>query len=163
MKKTITLLLGIVVVIFAGLYLNQKLNTVYGEWAINWGFEIPKPTEVKTVFESPHSPRGEGEAYYIINYDDKQFEKVRIEDFWKPINNDHSLNLVTKYISDFQGNVLDLYFENQVHYSNLFSTNQIEYKKGDYYFYKLRDDGSFFISVLSIENQLILLWNGFNK
>lgn len=95
-----------------------------------------------------------GEAYIIVDYRDKQFEKVTSKKFWEKID-DYSLSKISEKVSKFQNEVTDLHFEQEEHYTELFLDNPVEYRKGDMYFYKLKGDRSFFIAVLNVNKQRV--------
>lgn len=103
-----------------------------------------------TVFESPPVPHGDGEWYILADYNNKRFEQVKNQKFWKQIDK-KSVNLVSKQILQFQKDVLDIHYDNEKRYLKLFSDYPVKFSEGDLYFYKIKDDGSFFIAILDIE------------
>jgi hypothetical protein len=156
-RKNLFLLLVPILITFGGLgyYLNETFNTTYGVWNINWGFEVPKPSKITTVFENFGGFLGDGDAYIIVDYNnDKRFEKAKNQAFWKRIDK-KSLDIVSERISQFQKNTADVHFEKADHYSKLFSDYPVKYGEGDLYFYKVKEDGSFFIAIFNVENHRI--------
>ncbi|WP_078410733.1 hypothetical protein [Priestia abyssalis] len=113
-KRTLSLVLVPILIALVGLgyYLNEKFNTTYGVWDINWGFEVPKPSKMTNVIESDPSFRGEGESYIIADYSENKVERVKNQTFWKEIDGS-TLEEVSKQISQFQKDVKDINFEKE--------------------------------------------------
>ena len=55
------LLIGFV--LFNWNYISQ--NT---EWKLNWGFGVPRPLKIETIFDTRNGFSSEGESFHILKY-----------------------------------------------------------------------------------------------
>jgi hypothetical protein len=93
--------------IWSGNFIYQTLGTLHGLWGFNWGLEVPKPTNIKTVFEE-FGPNGDGEAFYISLYDKRGLEKAKEFELWEDVN-EESYDLLTKRVTEFKHNILQIH------------------------------------------------------
>lgn len=150
-KRTVTIGSVVILAIIIGIgYLAYaQYDTYYEVWEKNWGITIPKPAELKVVIESPPSFNGDGEGFFILEYRDKQINVLKNQNFWQPID-ENSISLVNGRVSRFKKMTLDIYSDEKEKYEKIYLNNSIEYGKGDLYFYKAKDDGSFCVAVLNV-------------
>ena len=120
----------------------------YKIWEDYWGFKIPSPTKLIKVYDSINGAPAEGEAYYICIYNKKTFEEVKELDLWREINEESSIKL-TKYINKFKNFIIEKRKDNP------FVKQPINYEESEYYYFKIKDDNSFFIALLNIPQKKI--------
>lgn len=125
-------------------------------WGKRWGITISKPTEIIVAFESQPSFNGDGEGYYVLKYTEKQIRKIKNQDFWQPIN-EASINDLNEKVLRFKESVIEIYPDEADKYERLYQLYPTEYGQGDLYFYKKKDDGSYGIVVLNVENKRMYL------
>ncbi|WP_312147983.1 hypothetical protein [Paenibacillus odorifer] len=157
-KTTITILSFTVlfIFVFVGYMLRNNSMNYYETWKINWGISISKPTESKVIFESPPSFHGDGESYYVLDYDEKQFKEIKDAAFWHPLNVDF-IDLLQERISSFKDSVIAIYPNEKEKYEKLFQANPIELEERGLYYYKKKDDGSYCIVILNVELQRVYM------
>ncbi|MEK4156080.1 hypothetical protein NYE27_13450 [Paenibacillus sp. FSL R10-2779] len=124
--------------------------TYYEAWKINWGIAIFKPTKSKVIFESPPSLHGDGESYYVLDYNDKQFKEIKDATSWHPLTVE-SIAPLKERISSFKDSVIAIYPNEKAKYEKLFQANPIELKESGLYYYKKKDDDSYCIVILNVE------------
>jgi hypothetical protein len=157
-KTTITILSFTVlfIFVFVGYMLRNNSMNYYETWKINWGISISKPTESKVIFESPPSFHGDGESYYVLDYDEKQFKEIKDAAFWHPLNVE-SIDPLKERISSFKDSVIAIYPNEKEKYEKLFWSNPIELEERGLYYYKKKDDGSYCIVILNVELQRVYM------
>ncbi|MEK4474471.1 hypothetical protein NSQ91_14735 [Paenibacillus sp. FSL R7-0048] len=157
-KTTITILSFTVlfIFVFVGYMLRNNSMNYYETWKINWGISISKPTESKVIFESPPSFHEDGESYYVLDYDEKQFKEIKDAAFWHPLNVDF-IDLLKERISSFKDSVIAIYPNEKEKYEKLFQANPIELEERGLYYYKKKDDGSYCIVILNVELQRVYM------
>ncbi|MEK3944108.1 hypothetical protein [Paenibacillus sp. FSL H3-0310] len=157
-KTTITILSFTVlfIFVFVGYMLRNNSMNYYETWKINWGISISKPTESKVIFESPPSFHGDGESYYVLDYDEKQFKEIKDAAFWHPLNVDF-IDLLKERISSFKDSVIAIYPNEKEKYEKLFQANPIGLEERGLYYYKKKDDGSYCIVILNVELQRVYM------
>jgi hypothetical protein len=81
------IIFGVLIICIVGSYnLYQKFGTTYGTWDINWGFEVPKPSQEVIVFENYGGFPMNGEAYIVVDYNAKHINKIKSQMYWKRIS-----------------------------------------------------------------------------
>lgn len=152
--KTVAISSVIILIILIGLgYVAfGKYGSYYEVWESNWGITILEPDEIHVVFESKPSFHGDGEGYYVLEYNEKQMEAFKKEPFWQPIN-DASVHVLEGKVSSFIESVKEIYPTETEKYESIFQKNPVEYGTGDLYYYLRQDDGSYCITILNVEKK----------
>jgi len=143
-----------IVIIFVGKYLYETFSTTYGLWSINWQFKTPRPVKIYSVFE--RYGVGDGEAYYICEYDEKGFQKVKKNNQWNRIA-DGCYEMVLNKIAGFKSSVLQIHLDKKAYYSKLFLDNPIEFDKNSQYYLYSKGEGGYFLAVLNEEKRKIYI------
>lgn len=126
------------------MYDNDTAN--YDMWSSKWGITISKPSESEVVFESEPSFHGDGENYFILDYNEQQLSQLRDQVIWQPIN-EGSRNALDAEVQRFYQSVTESYPQEMA----------AEYNTGDDYYYKKKEDGSYCIVILNVDKQRLYL------
>lgn len=149
-KKTVAKWSIVVFLIVIGIGVGYKMydkdTANYDIWSSKWGITIPKPSESEVVFESEPSFHGDGEKYFILDYNEEQLAKVRDQGIWQPIN-EESRNALDDEVLRFNQSVTESYPQEKA----------AEYDEGDYYYYKKKEDGSYCFVILNVDKQRLYL------
>lgn len=156
MKKKVTILIIIGLIALGGYILNEKFNTDYGIWELNWELEVSKPKRINSVFDNRGGFRGEGETYYILEYNERRINKIKDESNWIPVD-DTSIDTLSEHIREFQKEVESINYDQEMNYQKIFKEHPLEYTNGDKFYYKLKEDNSYLIAVLNIEKQKLFV------
>lgn len=77
-KSQIILMITAIVIIIVsvsagtGHYILDRFFTINAGWRMNWGLEVPKPNQSKSVIENVASFNGDGEFFNISTYSGKK-------------------------------------------------------------------------------------------
>jgi len=141
MRKIVVVL--IICLAFTGGYLlNERYDTVYGGWAINWDLTVPKPVGVQTVFDHRVGFHGDGETYTILDFKEEDLTKLASDEEWLLIDED-SVVEVLRVILKFQENTVE--DEN----SNVFTEYPVEYNHGDHFYFQENAENNYILAVMN--------------
>ncbi|MEK4188210.1 hypothetical protein [Paenibacillus sp. FSL L8-0494] len=87
------------------------------------------------IFESPPSFHGDGESYYVLNYNEKQFIEIKDAAFCHLLNVE-SIDTLKERVSSFKDSVMAIYPNEKEKYEKLFWANLIELEESGLYYYK---------------------------
>ena len=104
--------------------------------------------------------RGDGQSYYILEYNERKMNKIIEQNLWRQVDST-SIETLSGYKNDYQQLVETIDYEQEKKFQKIFKENPVEYTKGDKYFYKSAEDGSYFIAVLNKEKQKLFLMEWF--
>ncbi|MFJ5771644.1 hypothetical protein [Psychrobacillus sp. NPDC093180] len=119
-------------------YISQSI-----EWKLNWGFEVPRPSKMETVFTNRNGFPSEGETFLVLHYRSLE-NKLKEKDGWTAIN-EKSHDTVLTLLQSFQKNVTEI--NNTQNYESLFQEYPVSYNKNDKYFYHLEEDNSYILAI----------------
>lgn len=123
-------------------------------WRINWGFEALEPNGEEIVYVSEADIHGDGERIIIYHYEKERMGKMKEGKQWIEVN-EKNIETLTKEIEDFQQSVLQLREDEATEIAAAFKNHPILYETGDLYFQNQKEDGSYFIAILHLEEQLL--------
>lgn len=132
----------------------EKNSSYNAAWEGRWGIKLSKPAEFKVIFESPPRFHGDGERYYVFEYEEQQINKIKSQSFWRPINENLVYALDDK-VTYFKKSVIKINPDKKEKYESLFQNNPIEHGERGLYFYQRKVDGSYCIAVLNVEKKRI--------
>lgn len=101
----------------------------------NWGVELTEPESAEVVIESEFSFKGKGEDYRILNYEEKQMDRMRKKDYWTVVD-ESTIQEVEQMIAQFMEDALSLH-ESDVgreDYLAKFERYPVPVKIGDSYY-----------------------------
>lgn len=137
-RKTVTIWSGVIFLIVIGIGVGYKMydndTATYDMWSGRWGITIPKPAELVVVFESEPSFHGDGEGYYVLNYNEEQLAKVQDQALWQPIT-EESRHSLEEEVSRFTQSIIPVSRKEIAKYGKLYKNYPTEYDTGDYYYY----------------------------
>lgn len=140
-RKTVAIWSGVIFLIVIGIGVGYKIydndTATYDMWSSRWGITIPKPAELVVVFESEPSFHGDGEGYYVLNYNEEQLAKVQDQALWQPIT-EESRHSLEGEVSRFTQSIILVSQKEIAKYGKLYKNYPTEYDAGDYYYYKRR-------------------------
>jgi hypothetical protein len=156
------ILFVIAIVLIVGSYnLYEKFWSVHGTWNINYGLEVPKPSKMTTVIE--RHGFGDGEAYYVIEYNERRFEKAKEFELWNRMDN-KSFTTISEQTSKFKKDMINLHqFEERDRYTKLFDDYPIEFDEDSLWYLKENHGGqSYFLAILNTRTKkLYIMENAF--
>lgn len=155
MKNKFIILIAIILILVGFIILNGKYITLYAEWKLNWEFSVPKPNEIKTVFNTREGFPNEGQTYYIFEYSERKINKMKKQDFWLPITA-KSYETVSVVINNFHGDVKSVNNDPEKNYQKIFQEYPVEFTNNDKY-YKLTDGNSYLIAILNTDTQKLFV------
>ncbi|MEK5238246.1 hypothetical protein NST99_21390 [Paenibacillus sp. FSL L8-0470] len=159
-RKTVAIWSGVIFLIVIGIGVGYKIydndTATYDMWSSRWGITIPKPAELVVVFESEPSFHGDGEGYYVLNYNEEQLAKVQDQALWQPIT-EESRHSLEGEVSRFTQSIILVSQKEIAKYGKLYKNYPTEYDAGDYYYYKKKEDGSYCIVILNVDKQRLYL------
>lgn len=159
-KKTVAIWRIVIIAVIIGVSIGymkyDKYASYHDAWRSHWGITVPASADFKVVFESGPRFHGDGEGYFILDYNEQQLSTVKDQGFWQLIN-EKSSDALDGEVSRFKYSVLQMYRDEQAKYENLYQNNPTEYGEGDQYYYQAKDNGSYCIIILNVEKKRIYL------
>jgi hypothetical protein len=153
MKKKNIIWITIPLLLVGFIIVNWNYISQYAEWRLNWGFEVPKPIKIETVFNTRYGFPNEGQNFVVLDYNAIE-NKIKGEDGWIPINGE-SFDTVSNLLETFQKDVADINDDTQ-NYKRLFQENSVTYNNNDRYFYKL-EDNSYILAISNTKEQKLFV------
>ncbi|MFC6040268.1 hypothetical protein ACFPYN_12625 [Paenisporosarcina macmurdoensis] len=153
MKKKTIIWITIPLLLVGFMIVNWNYISIYAEWRLNWGFEVPKPNMIETVFNTRYGFPNEGQTYLVLDYDAIE-NKIKQEDGWIPINGESS-DTVSNLFETFQKDVADINDHTQ-NFKRLFQENPVTYNNNDRYFYKL-EGNSYILAISNTKEQKLFV------
>ncbi|GGA24536.1 hypothetical protein [Psychrobacillus lasiicapitis] len=148
--KTKTIICILIPLLLVGLVIvNRDFVSQSIEWKLNWGFDVPRPSKMETVFTSRNGFPNEGETFLILSYRSLE-NKLKDKDGWTAIN-EKSHDRVLTLLQSFQKNVTDI--NNTQNCESLFQEYPVSYNENDKYFYHLEEDNSYILAISNKREQ----------
>lgn len=141
--------------IFGSYILYEKFWGVHGTWNINYGLEVPKPSKITTVFER-HGV-GEGEAYYVVEYNERRFEKAKEFELWNRMDSEN-FTKVSERTERFKKEMINLHLEEREQYTKLFEDHPIKFDNDSLWYLKENPDHggqSYFLAILNTKSKKV--------
>lgn len=124
------------------------------EWKLNWGFGVPRPLKIETIFNTRNGFPSEGESFHILKYRSIE-EKLKEKDGWVPID-EESFDTVSIHLKKFQKDTASINKDLQ-NLPVLFQDNPVTYNHKDKYFYKLEEDNSYILAISNAKEQKLFV------
>ncbi|GEK34239.1 hypothetical protein [Kurthia sibirica] len=160
-KKYYFILLGIILVTATFYILLGKggmdPRVVVEAYDKEWGIVIPNPTEEKAVFASEANDDGHGQWLTVYSYEEQaDFSNSNME-----LVTEEKRVFYNKKIQKFEQDTFSAYSKKaQKDMELAFEDHHLKVKKGDYAFYKKKEDGqSYFIAIYSNKELYTYNWH----
>jgi hypothetical protein len=159
-RKWVILFVIAIVLIVGSYNLYEKFWGVHGTWNINYGLEVPKSLKMTTVIE--RYGVGDGEAYYVVEYDERRFGKAKEFELWNRMDNEN-LTKISQQATRFKKDMINLHLEERDRYTKLFDDYPIEFDEDSLWYLKENHGGqSYFLAILNTRTKkLYIMENAF--
>lgn len=142
----VILLIGTVFIIEFNKARNETLADV---WKSNWNINIPAPQESQTILQFP----GRDYVQYTISQYNKSSMKELMNLEWENIGNKYEF--LTKKLNQYKSDLKSWYPKESVKVDQIFTKYPPIYNEQDYYLIVTKEDGSYMIALLNMEQRKI--------
>lgn len=130
-------------------YLYENYLTKSGEWKINWGLQVPEPSELTTVYEIGGFQDYEG--YHVGEYSDWKLENAKKFKSWNTLN-DNNFYVILKHVESFKNRRIEMSVtepKEKERYQQLFKDNPVKFDKDSLWYWKAKGKDHYFLAILN--------------